>query len=1187
MRSIKLVLATLVVLMPSVVWAQSSTFLDLTAIPVGASPSGVALGDLNGDGIPDMAVANSGDNTVSIALGNGDGSFKAPTTISVGTNPGPVAIADLNKDGKGDLVVGTTTGKSVQIFLGNGDGTFGAPNTMPAGLSIPALQIADFNGDGNLDIAAVAVDSNSTGIAILLGKGDGTFTFSTANPNAGFGSAQSPAGSLVAGDFDGNGTMDLALAATNNSAPGGFVAVFLNDGTGKITFKASSVVSGPPAGLTVGKFTGSGHLDVAVAVPTAHVAVLIGNGDGTFQAETDLIVDAFPSSVIAADLDGDGEEDIVSASFIGTLSLLRGKGDGTFQPSVLYRTLANATQLATADVNHDGHPDVVVTDATPNRAQVFLATSAGTLFTGSYPTGVNPQFIATGDVNGDGLADFAVQNADSSVSLYLADGHGGFQFSPIAPSCPSGVGTGVVIGNFQSATVPSLVAGCFSQSQFATLLARYSVDAAGNVAQVQTLPISTRVTLNVTDFDGDGISDLLLDDQNNGQVLIEYGGPAPFANTNFFLTPAASIQAVIGDYNGDGKPDILSDLGTCFVLVSGAYVAVGDNICGLAVSGDFNGDGLDDVLGSNAVAPVTVNISNGDGTFSPGVPIDSQTNTLVESVADFNGDGVLDAVLGINGGSLALKVGAADGSFHDSGTSFGPGAEKLSIPVSATGDFDNSGSADLAVVEQGMGSSQNVVDVFLNKSHFLATSSVLSQTATGAVVVGQPINLTANVSSKNGIPTGQVIFKRSGVPTATIALVGGAASSTVGIATSAGQSGFTALYTGDGTYSGSLSKRFLVTVSQAHSTTVVTGAAAPKLGVSSVYTATVTPQFSGTPGGTIQFFADGEPIGTGTLANGQATVSYAATTMGAHKIEANYSGDANFVTSLGVLSVKVGKAVSTVSVAASANPAIYGTAVTLTAKVTDSDGAVATGPVVFKEGTSVYGTVSLAAGSAQFVLPTLPIGTHKITAQYGGDTADGTANGTISLVIQGAPTTTTVTTSNQATNFGQSVTFTATITATAGSPDGTLTFKNGSAVLGTVAVSGGQAQFSVATLAAGTHTITALYNGGSAYAGSSGTLQQIVEKAATTTALTTTLNPAAKGTSVTFTATVTSGAPQGVTGNVTFKDGKTSLGTVALVNGQAQLNTALLAKGAHTVTANYAASASFAASSTTLAQTIN
>jgi Bacterial Ig-like domain (group 3) len=417
-------------------------------------------------------------------------------------------------------------------------------------------------------------------------------------------------------------------------------------------------------------------------------------------------------------------------------------------------------------------------------------------------------------------------------------------------------------------------------------------------------------------------------------------------------------------------------------------------------------------------------------------------------------------------------------------------------------------------------------------------------------------------------------------------LTGGTAQGTVAGASAVGQFSYTAVYTGDGTFSGSRSNRLVLTITQAHSTTTVTGATAPKLGVSSIYTATVTPQFSGTPTGTVLFYADGEPIGTATLANGQASISYAATTLGSHKIEASYSGDANFITSLGVLTVKAGKGVSTVTLGASANPALYGSAVTLTATVTDSEGAIATGPVVFKEGSTIYGTVNLTNGSAQLTLSTLAIGTHKITVQYSGDTDDATATGTLSEVIQGLPTTTSVVTNTQPSFFGQNVTLTATISAASGTPDGTLTFKNGSAVLGTVTVVAGQATFTTATLAAGTHTITALYNGGTSFAASSGTVQQIVEKATTATALTSSLNPAATGTAVTFTATVSSTAAQVPTGNVTFKDGKTTLGTIALVNGQAQLTTALLAKGAHTITASYAASTNFAASNTTLTQTM-
>jgi FG-GAP-like repeat len=215
MRSIKSIVSLFFLLLPAAVMAQSGTFLDLTAIPVGASPIGVAVGDLNGDGIPDMAVANSGDSTISIALGNGDGSFKTPTTVPVGTYPGALAIADLNHDGKADLVVATTTGV-LQVLLGNGDGTFGTPSTVVSGgspvSSFPALQVADFNSDGNLDIAlAVEYADPTTGVSILLGAGDGTFTISTANPTLRF-PGISRVQSVAVGDFDGNGTTDVAFA---------------------------------------------------------------------------------------------------------------------------------------------------------------------------------------------------------------------------------------------------------------------------------------------------------------------------------------------------------------------------------------------------------------------------------------------------------------------------------------------------------------------------------------------------------------------------------------------------------------------------------------------------------------------------------------------------------------------------------------------------------------------------------------------------------------------------------------------------------------------------------------------------------------------------------------------------------------------------------------------------------------
>ena len=328
-------------------------------------------------------------------------------------------------------------------------------------------------------------------------------------------------------------------------------------------------------------------------------------------------------------------------------------------------------------------------------------------------------------------------------------------------------------------------------------------------------------------------------------------------------------------------------------------------------------------------------------------------------------------------------------------------------------------------------------------------------------------------------------------------------------------------------------------------------------------------------------------MGSSSVSGGQAACNTSSLTLGAHTIQADYSGDSSFTTSLGSTKQKVGDAASSIQLTSSLNPAGYGQAVTLTATVTDSAGSVPTGVVVFSERGAYYGTVTFSGGVAQIALPTtLAAGKHTITAQYSGDSTDGPAKASLTQVITGASSITTISSDTEPSTYGQTVTFTAVVGSTAGTPDGTVTFKNGSAVLGTVALSGGQATYAVSTLNGGTHTIKALYNGSSSYGPSSASVFQIVEPAATTTIVTSSLNPAPYGQTVAFTAVVTSAASATPSGNVTIKDGKKVLGSASLVNGQVQISTSLLSEGGHTLTATYAGSANFSGSSGTLSQTM-
>jgi hypothetical protein len=324
------------------------------------TPQDVIAADLNGDGKLDLAVA-TGNNSVSIMLGSGTGTFPTHVQYSVPGDPVAIISGDFNGDGKVDLITADQFQSQISVLLGNGDGTFAAHHEYATGTKPVALATGDFNNDGKLDV--VVVDNNASEVSVLLGNGDGSFqTHHEYNTGSG------PSGVAV-GDFNGDGKLDLAVANNGDNT----VAILLGNGDGTFQTAIPYPTATVPNSVVTGDFNGDGILDLAVGTSNKSVSVLLGNANGTFQNHKEYTIGANAVVVAAADLTSTGKLSLIAANFNdNSVSTLGGNGDGTFKSQSVFPVSSGPSGVAIGDFNNNGKLDIAVTASSGSTVSVLL-----------------------------------------------------------------------------------------------------------------------------------------------------------------------------------------------------------------------------------------------------------------------------------------------------------------------------------------------------------------------------------------------------------------------------------------------------------------------------------------------------------------------------------------------------------------------------------------------------------------------------------------------------------------------------------------------------------------------------------------------------------------------------------------------------------------------------------------------
>jgi hypothetical protein len=392
-----------------------ATLLEGVSITLRAAPTSDAVfagwsGDCTGEGSI-LSITSTADLT---CTANFTGLFGAAVHFDVGNFPVHVQIGDLNGDGKPDLVTSNEFGHSVSVLLGRGDGSFGPAAEFPVGVGPCSVVIGDFNGDEIPDLATADAGTATPADTVSVLFGDGTGSFSTATT---YTVGSSPRG-IVAGDLNRDGTLDLAIASWGTNT----ASILIGNGDGTFMPVTEYAAGANPRAIAIGDLDGDGSLDLAIANRnSASFSVLLGDGHGIFSSPTDYAAGSFPRSIAVGDLNGDGKADVVVVNNNSDdLSLFLGEGAGLFGTAVHFPVGDAPRGVVIGDLNEDGRPDLAVANS-GGSPSILLGDGAGVFGPGiDFAAETTPSAVVLGDLNGDGKPDLAVTNAGSdTLSVFL------------------------------------------------------------------------------------------------------------------------------------------------------------------------------------------------------------------------------------------------------------------------------------------------------------------------------------------------------------------------------------------------------------------------------------------------------------------------------------------------------------------------------------------------------------------------------------------------------------------------------------------------------------------------------------------------------------------------------------------------------------------------------------------------